>query len=295
MVLLMGQSNAEMMVGVLPSYFGGTAQIFATGGSSLLKANASTSTPTNYWVEDDYTPGQLETAFYASGLTPTRVIWLQGEQDATRITTLSERNRYKVALNAMFNRISAATGCNDFGICVTGQRLNSNKEWGISLVRDAQHTLAAENSKVSILSETYDLDMQDHVHYSTVGRHELLARIETPIQHPFIKSAALKTSNKKRVLIEIGGAEITHRGSTSNWLFNARNGMSHNRAIASVLQISETLFQLAFYTDLSTSFFINVAYDKRADVDDSGSEQFRNEHLMPLLTKPFPLTQVSWT
>ena len=290
----MGQSNAEYLVGSLPDHFNGEAEIFAFGGSALIRRHTSSSRPNNYWLEDNHSAGPRLNEFLASGLKPTRVIWIQGEQDSTKITNASWRNRYRNALISLFSQIKSATGCDDFGIVKIGQRLNSNKEIGIQFVRDAQQMVADSLSNTRIVGDAYDLDMLDHVHWSHKGGHELLSRIEADKPIPYVKSATYNKRRPKQVLVELANVKQLYRGSKSSPLLTIRRG-GRSYPPKSIKKISESLLEITSSRSVDSNYYFHVAFDKSPNIDDTGSRQIRNEHLVPLSAGSTRLVGATWS
>ena len=276
------------------------------------KSTSSGANPNNFWVSRDGSgnfidgPRLIDTINNITA-PPSVIVWLQGEQDATRAQDMFDKDNYRDALDYVFTRLkSEATSNVIFGICVTGRRKNSSKEEGIQLIRQAQHELADIRSDVVVLSETYDLEMADHVHYSQNGQEELLDRVARNVSSyimgndtgfiPKIKAVNLNANDKTKLLVEIENVQDIIKGSNSNWLFSAHSG-SARVDVLSTYGISESLVLVTLNSPITTIYTLHVGngkYINPVDISTSGSYQIRNEYLFPIASGIYEIDPASW-
>lgn len=151
----------------------------ATGGSAVLKSNASVSSPTNYWLNDD-DPNNLipdGIAWLAwkegvdAGYFPNDIEWCQGEADASGVTNSAEKEFYKNALLFLFDTMKLYSGNNNMRVFIQGlgRRDPNANDIGTQLIRAAQIDLAYENNFIHVASFGFDLQLSDSVHIDNEG------------------------------------------------------------------------------------------------------------------------------
>jgi len=322
-VVFIGQSNAERLNNATDiAYFENRYNFYnagfinmsveAYGGSAVLDDNASNSNPQNYWVEEESNGSladgpRLTKAMSDIANVPSLFVWIQGEQDATRVIDIAGKKKYREGLEHIFDRLKTISATDVvFGICITGRRKNSSKEKGIQLIRQAQHELAKSRDDVIILSETYDLELVDHVHYSQNGQEELLDRVADSISSyalgngfisgPKIKAVNLNSNDKTKLLVEIENVQDLKKGSQSDWLFSAHSGSSRVD-VQSTYGISESLLLITLNSPITTAFTLHVGngkYVDPADISTGGRYQIRNEGLLPIASGIYNIDPARW-
>ncbi len=331
-ILFAGQSNAKLLYenGTINSFqsmyqqYGGgssTSIVAGYGGSALLKENASQ--VNNYWTEKNSNgsfidgPRLTETIQSISNSSSNNlfnmIVWLQGERDSNEVENDTDKDNYTVALGYVFDRLKSVSAPDvKFGISVTGRRISetSNVEPGIQLIRQAQHNLAKERADVVILTETYDLELADHVHYSLSGQYKLLDRIAKSaasymlgngfIPSPEIRAVNLNLDDKTKLLVEIDHVEHISHGVDSDWLFSAHyDGVRID--VVSSHRISMSLLLLTLSSPISFqdryNFKLHVGHGKYVDpvdISKSPSHRIRNEFKLPLATGIYELSTGRW-
>lgn len=187
-IVFAGQSNAKRIesnstaLGVLKTSFSSSCEIYfsAFGGSALLKQNASVSAPGNYWIEPSR-QGRLKnsdlmdaTVDLLREVKPDVVIWIQGEQDATRALSNADRVAHKNALKFVFDQFLEFAGF--VAVASIGRRLQE-KDAGFHLVRMATVDAARETRNVEVMAHNYALALTDVVHYAPEAQVELCRRL----------------------------------------------------------------------------------------------------------------------
>lgn len=336
--LFFGQSNAERIDPndlayfdnqyVTESGFSSYSIVSAFSGSALLKTNASKPNdldvePTNFWVQKvgenaDGTgkfaagPRLLDTL--KAGINPSLAVWIQGEQDGTKIKNSSEKDDYKEALSYVFTRIKNTLGNDEtvFGIVVTGRRLrtNTSNRNKLQFVRQAQHELSELRDDVFVISDAYDIDIvfepntSTDAHYTDKGRKKVLDRIansavsyfgksESFLSIPKIESVALNLNNKKELLVEISGAQKLVKGGNSNGLFSAHLGGKRIEVSAS-RKISDSLIILTMASAINQSYVLHVGNGELIGIESDGSKRIRNENFLPISSGRFAIHSSRW-
>ena len=336
-VLFTGQSNAYKIYPKYLDYFNAkytqysennsTSKAFVSAylGSALLRKNTMYKYPNNYWIEQNsdgnFTNGPRLDSFLkfisSMSVTPNIIVWIQGEQDATRIHSANEKTDYQNGLSFIFDQIkNEIQTINEqhvknkqkvhFGICITGRRINVNKELGIQFVRQAQHELAVKREDVTILTETYDLELYDRVHYSYKGKKKLLRRIARSLVNyhqknkfniiPKIKTVTLNMKNKKELLIEIEGITKMYIGRHAAWLFSALLKETKIKAVK-VYKETNSLLLLTLESAITTQHTLHIGNDKYHepyDISTTGKYQIWNEHYLPLSSGIYSIEKGRW-
>jgi hypothetical protein len=211
-ILIAGQSNAARLKGnnqaiaELTNTFdeiGNPCEVSfsAVGGSALLHFNASTSTPDNYWLIKTSTGGVVDGNLLSSAKAqmevnkPDVIIWIQGEQDATRIINAEGKAEYKDGLKYLFDQFLGY--CDLVVVATIGRRLE-NKDKGFHLVRMASIDTAKEMRNVEVMAHSYMRELEDVVHYSSTGQVNLCHDLAENIQN-YLSSAPTITLGAKAI------------------------------------------------------------------------------------------------
>ena len=308
-ILFAGQSNAEFLDGTpqiaqFGQELGAQVDFAAWGGSALVRRNASRSTPNNYWLEDDYSNG-VRMRDTISAMEPNDpydyVIWVQGEQDATRIRTAGQADAYLSGLTVLSQKFLAHNPNMQFLVCRIGQRLSADKDLGISLVQGAQTEAISRSNYIHLGADYYDLDLLDSVHLSAKGRAELLWRLSRNIRRlesgkcvmsePYVVQATARRANQSRILVELGNVTKLYMGTSSLPLFKILG--SYDLQIQRRIKISSQTLQLNLSGPVR-GHQLAVAYGDYPDIDTSGGKQIRNEHLVPIRPQVIDIRVANW-
>jgi len=176
----------------------------ARGGSNLLKstalahADASATEGTsshdtyrnNYWWDEEtgnigYTFDLFDhqiTGWVASGIAFDGIIWAQGEADTTYVGA-SNIALYENTLRDVLGELMSLSGCNKVYIQALGDRsaYSSVLHAGTELIRQAQFAVAAADTRISVASTIYDLDLRDSVHLTDAAYHIAAERLALAI------------------------------------------------------------------------------------------------------------------
>ena len=311
-IIIGGQSNGYMLrdtpeISEFSQALGATISYSAFGGSALLKENRSSSSvadPNNYWLEDDYSEGPRMSEALSNVILNGQadyMVWVHGEQEATRVTSAQQVARYKEGQFRLMNQFRLFNPNMKFLICRIGQRLNANKDLGISLIQQAQTEIIQSVDDAYLGADCYDLDLQDHVHYSEKGRQELLARVQKniqlleinkqPLEGPYVIGAKAKSSDRTKVLVDLGNVSKLYMGSTSQDLLTVQG--STQLTLLSRVKIFDDVIQLNFDGPI-TDHKLTIAYGRFPEIDDSGGKQIRNENLLPIRPQTIDITSGNW-
>jgi len=161
----------------------------AAGASAVDRRAVQTTATDNYWWDlDAGQPGPLLTAAVADikahGVTPTGVVWAQGEQDAKSLAGLVTNppttvDRYKQATEDVFDYFRSELGIPDlaFYIQQIGPETAADRHAAHHLIREAQTEMAAALPDVHIAALSYDQDLVDSVHFAGAGYAVLGSRL----------------------------------------------------------------------------------------------------------------------
>jgi len=153
----------------------------AVGASAVDRRAVQTTATDNYWWDLDASqPGPLLTAAVADikahGVTPTGVVWAQGEQDAKSLAGLvtnptTTTDRYKQATEDVFDYFRNELGLPDlqFYIQQIGPETRADRHAAHHLIREAQTEMAAALPDVHTAALSYDQDLFDSVHFTGAG------------------------------------------------------------------------------------------------------------------------------
>lgn len=233
----MGQSNAQRIslnqdaINVLLQYFS-DVQFYAFGGSALLKDNVSSSTPSNYWLGQTSTGALYNSQLMQDGIeflstyNPDVILWIQGEQDGTRITSSNSALEYKAGLKYLFDQF---LGFTDLVATVTIGRRLSDKDAGFHLVRTMTQQVVNEMRNVEIVRDNYSLELEDVVHYSHDSQVELCTDLIANIGSYFngtsieIGSKVIEAKGYSRAVDVTFNNPIDLIGSYAHRLFSIRD------------------------------------------------------------------------
>ena len=199
-------------------------------GSTGSSAACKTSNNTNYWWDNDNNvAGPALNNFHNevsnAGITPTTVLWAQGEEDSHDIGNNTSESDYKSALEAVFNNIRATYGNVNFYIQHIGRRTSFSNIGGVQVIRNIQKELITENSWCYSAAEIYDLDLHDQVHltdnaYVTAAQRNAASLLnQTGAMGLEIISASRSGSTISVNLLHDGGNDFTPTNNIDGFKF----------------------------------------------------------------------------
>tara|TARA_R110000850_G_C9996087_1_gene467985 strand:+ start:34930 stop:35826 length:897 start_codon:yes stop_codon:yes gene_type:complete len=292
---ILGQSNAariESNEEALSEFGSDTVSFSAKGGSALLKSNAST--PDNYWINETsqgkFIDGPLLVA--AMGLlqsaAPDNIIWIQGEQDATRISGLEGRKLHKSALKYLFDRFLEY--CDQVNIVTIGRRLQ-DKDKGFHNIRMALIDTAKEMQDVKVISHAYTLELEDVVHYSHDAQVLLCREIVTKLSFTDydlgVKPIDTKTYTRA-IDVTMDNSMVDNIGSKSHKLFSIRDVDGNLlQSPTSIAQLSALKVRLTFSSEPIKQYLCTCAGQLDGIESNSGLwvKNDNGEHLQPSMIR----------
>ena len=160
-------------------------KIDATGGSSILKAFRRTDIPNLYWYDEDTASNgplltQLLGTISGMSITPQRLAWIQGEQDADQMTTVAQKDQYKDGFKRIVSQVRAALPSLPVYLGVLGRRAQDGSYPGWRLVRQAHIELVAEVTNCTLF-DRYHVELRDSVHPTEAGYREMGANLARAI------------------------------------------------------------------------------------------------------------------
>jgi Ca2+-binding RTX toxin-like protein len=182
----------------------------ARGGSAILCAsaeltysqNAVDATRSNHWYDEatggdgpnfDLFAGSLAT--WARDKTVLGVIWDQGQADTQYVTTAERAADYGTGLDHVLQRLMALCGATRTHIQGVGDRAYHNPalHGGADLIHQIQQDFDRVHDYAQLVSNTYDLALQDTVHLTTassiIAAQRMAAAISTGITAPVLDQA----------------------------------------------------------------------------------------------------------
>jgi len=205
-----------------------TDAIAMVNGATGSSAASKTSNATNYWWDlSANARGPALDTFYANyvanGLTPSMILWAQGEEDSHHIGVETTKAQYKAALQAIFADMRATFGdipvfLQRIGIRTGGYTNDANA--GIQIVRDVQQEMIDENAWVLPAAEIYDVSLYDDVHPTAAGygiialraARKMLAYLDASISGvngPSVASASRSGTSITVTIAHDGGTDFT--------------------------------------------------------------------------------------
>ncbi|MEM9212453.1 MAG: hypothetical protein AAGA63_13300 [Pseudomonadota bacterium] len=176
----------------------------ARGGSALLKSSAfgyanDQSAPgesnydtylNNYWWDEDsdvmgYTFDLFDhriTDWVDDGIVFDGIIWAQGEADTTYVGAANIAT-YQATLARVLGELMTLSNCDHVYIQALGDRSAYSPvlHAGTEVIRQAQFAVAAADSRISVASTIYDLDLRDSVHLTDTAYHTAAERLALAI------------------------------------------------------------------------------------------------------------------
>jgi VCBS repeat-containing protein len=262
----------------------------AVGGSASDQLSQNALSEQKYWYDlNDGLPGPLlvdaVANIKAAGQPITGIIWSQGEQDAASLVgdtaVQITVDHYVAATQAIFDYFRAELGDADLPIYI--QELGATTrvwEHGFDEIRAAQIEIAQADPDVHIAAVTYDLPLNDTVHYTGSGyqtaahrlaqfvAEDLGAASATYAHGPKMTSAAL-AGGDTQIVISIahdGGTDFSPGNSIDGFLVADKAGFI---VPTSVERISPTQIRLSFAEALAGDVTVWYIRDGNGwDLDD---------------------------
>ncbi len=222
-----------------PQYDGVAFYDAARGGSAILSASALTNADlrfdegtaeydavrNNHWYnEEDGTRGpnfdiyQDRIADWVDAdVTFKAVIWAQGEADTTFVRE-DTAQIYREGLEFVLSELTGLAQTEKVYIQALGDRSTYNEtlHGGTDIIRQVQIELA-DNSDISVVTTTFDLDLRDSVHLTDEGYITAAQRMALAVsdreQSPFIESAWIAQSGEIILHFDLGHNQQLDVGS----------------------------------------------------------------------------------
>ena len=262
-------------------------------GSTGSSAASKTSNSTNYWWDNtNNTPGPALDTFYQVtrniGVTPTMVLWAQGEEDSHDIGNNTSEHDYKQALEAIFNDIRNSYGNIKFYIQHIGRRTGFTNTGGVQSIRDIQKKIISENTWCYPAAEIYDLDLYDQVHltdtaYTTTAKRNALSLLNLGgATGPSINSAVRTGTTITVNLSHDDGNDFIPTSNIDGFKFF---GDTTEITITSAVRIDNSTITITLAnTPAATEEILYYGYDDMAGVDINNIVTDNAETPMPLRT-----------
>lgn len=195
------------------------ANSLADSGAGYMYNNSTTA------IEDEYTETFLAAidAAVAERDLVDLVIWAQGEQDGDEIAAATlTKAQYKTAVQAIFDEMRSDIGSHlKIAVRLAGRKDTAGSESGWQDVNDALRETANENSWCSVLSESYDIDIENDDLHTLAGYNALAVRetnralalmgkaSESGTVGPVVTSATQNGANIDLTIAHDAGSDIT--------------------------------------------------------------------------------------
>lgn len=259
----------------------------STGGSAASK----TSNPNNYWW--DLATSSRGPAFdnfiqsmIGAAITPTYILWGQGEDDSHHIGIETSPSEYKQALDAIFAQMRMLYGDIPVYIQNIGRRSSFSNTGGVQAVREAQKELIAENTWCYAAAEIYDLNLFDQVHlddegYVAAAQRNALA-ITQDMTGPKINSASLNGVTVTVTLAHDTGNDFTPNNGIDGFVLfdGARQINITNAARSDAATITLTLAS----TPVEVEQTLYYGYDDMMGININNIVRDNSDYTLPLKT-----------